>query len=212
MDSAKIQEAFKFLSNHELVGWDKGFVESVTEWFERHNGLSEKQYSLLAKIVEKFSPENLQAKEEWAVEYRSTHAPSAKIIAKYYEGTGYFTALARDILFEETFIPSRKQWKAISENKYAQKVLTTFYQDPVYTAGDMVAFRQTDEIKRFLRKHEVPFNGAVVLEYLEEVVSHAKGAKRLKVLPVGSTEPVLTEERHLKKFRKKKKSKKKAKK
>jgi hypothetical protein len=212
MDNAKIQEAFKFLSNQELVGWDKGFVESVTEWFERHNGLSEKQYSLLAKIVEKFSPENLQAKEEWALEYRSKHAENAKVIAKYYEGTGYFTALARDILFEDTFVPSRKQWKAVSENKYAQKVLSTYHQDPAYVAGDMVAFRQTDEIKRFMRKHGVPFNGAVVLEYLDEVVSHAKGAKRLKVLPVGSTEPVLTEERHLKKFRKKKKSKKKAKK
>ena len=212
MDNAKIQEAFKFLSNQELVGWDKGFVESVTEWFERHNGLSEKQYSLLAKIVEKFSPENLRAKEEWALEYRSNHIKNAKIIAKYYEGTGYFTALARDILFEDTFVPSRKQWKAVSENKYAKKVLATYHQDPVYAAGDMVAFRQTDEIKRFMRKHGVPFNGAVVLEYLDEVVSHAKGAKRLKVLPVGSTEPVLTEERHLKKFRKKKKSKKKAKK
>ena len=117
MDNAKIQEAFKFLSNQELVGWDKGFVESVTEWFERHNGLSEKQYSLLAKIVEKFSPENLRAKEEWALEYRSNHIKNAKIIAKYYEGTGYFTALARDILFEDTFVPSRKQWKAVSENK-----------------------------------------------------------------------------------------------
>ena len=30
MDNAKIKEAFKFLSNQELVGWDKNFVESVT--------------------------------------------------------------------------------------------------------------------------------------------------------------------------------------
>ena len=205
MDNEKIQEAFKFLSSQELVGWDKGFVEDVSVWFEKHAGLSEKQYVILARIVEKFSPENLQAKEEWATEYRSTHTQNAKIIAKYYEGTGYFTALARDVLFEETFVPTRKQWKAISENKYAQKVLATYHQDPVYTAGDMVAFRCTDEIKRFMRKHGVPFNGAVVLEYLDEVVSHAKGAKRLKVLPVGSMEPVLTEERHLKKFRKQKK-------
>ena len=204
MDNAKIQEAFKFLSNQELVGWDKGFIESVTEWFERHDGLSEKQYALLARIVEKFSPENLQAKEEWSVDYLANHVKKAKIIAKYYEGTGYFTALSRDILHAEGFVPSRKQWKAISDNKYAQKVLATYYQEPAYTVGDMVAFRQTDEIKRFMRRNDIPFNGAVVLEYLDEVVSHAKGAKRLTVLPVGSNEPVHTEERHLKKFRKKK--------
>tara|TARA_R100000664_G_scaffold33498_1_gene50774 strand:+ start:5180 stop:5806 length:627 start_codon:yes stop_codon:yes gene_type:complete len=204
MDNAKIKEAFKFLSNQELVGWDKNFVESVTEWFERHDKLSEKQYAILARIIEKFSPENLQAKEEWAIKYRDSHLKDAKIIAKYYEGTGYFTALARDILYEETFVPSRKQWKAIAENKYAQKVLTTYYQDPAYAIGDMVSFRQTDEIKRFMRRNDIPFNGAVVLEYLDEVVSHAKGAKRLTVLPVGSNEPVHTEERHLKKFRKKK--------
>ena len=64
MDNAKIKEAFEFLSKQELVGWDKNFVESVTDWFERHDTLSEKQYAILARIVEKFSPENLQAKEE----------------------------------------------------------------------------------------------------------------------------------------------------
>lgn len=204
MNTEKIKEAFDFLATQELVGWDKDFVQSVFEWFEKHDRLSEKQYAILARIKEKFSPENIQAKEEWAKEYREKHIDTAKVVAKYYQGTGYFTTLSRDILYEATFVPSRKQWKAIAENKYAQKVLATYHQEPVYQVGDMVAFRQTDEIKRFMRRHDIPFNGAVVLEYLDEVISHAKGAKRLKVLPVGSTEPVLTEERHLKKFRKKK--------
>jgi hypothetical protein len=204
MNTAKIKEAFDFLATQEVVGWDKTFVDSVHEWFEKHDKLSEKQYAILVRIKEKFSPENLQAKEEWTKEYRTKHTKDAKIIAKYYRGTGYFTALANDILTVKEFVPTRKQWRAIGENKYAQKVLATYHQEPTYTAGDMVAFRQTDEIKRFMRRHDVPFNGAVVLEYLDEVVSHAKGAKRLKVLPVGFTQPVLTEERHLKKFRKKK--------
>ena len=63
MDNAKIKEAFKFLSEKELVGWDKNFVESVAEWFDRHDKLSEKQFAILSRIIEKFSPENLQAKE-----------------------------------------------------------------------------------------------------------------------------------------------------
>tara|TARA_R110000824_G_C14753599_1_gene628948 strand:- start:338 stop:478 length:141 start_codon:yes stop_codon:yes gene_type:complete len=45
----------------------------------------------------------------------------------------------------------------------------------------------------------------MVVQYLEEVESPAKGAKVLMVLPVGAVKPVKTEERYLKKFRKQKK-------
>lgn len=205
MNATKIQETFDFLSTKKLVGWDLGFVESVTDWFERHNMLSERQWGLLCKIKDKFSPEAVEQREEWAKEYREKHLASAKVVASYYVPTGYFTALARDILYEPEFVPSKRQWERLGENKYAQKVLETFYKQPDYVVGDLVCFRETAEFRSLKRRHKLPSNAAVVVEYLQEVTSPAKGAKVLMVLPVGAIRAIKTEERYLKKFRKQKK-------
>ena len=99
MNATKIQEMFDFLSTKQLIGWDKNFVESVTDWFERHEMLSERQWALLCKIKDKFSPEAVKQREEWTKEYQEKHVTDAKVVASYYLPTGYFTALARDILF-----------------------------------------------------------------------------------------------------------------
>jgi hypothetical protein len=45
---------------------------------------------------------------------------------------------------------------------------------------------------------------ALILRVLPEVQTHAKGGKRYEVLPVGSSIPVICEERDLKKARKRK--------
>ena len=205
MNATKIQETFDFLSTKTLVGWDLGFIESVTDFFERHNMLSERQWTLLCKIKDKFSPEAVKQREEWAKEYRDKHFADAKVVAAYYAPTGYFTALARDILHEPEFVPSRRQWEKLAENKYAQKVLETFYKQPDYGVGDLVCFRETAEFRTLMRRHKLTSNAAMVVQYLEEVESPAKGAKVLMVLPVGAVKPVKTEERYLKKFRKQKK-------
>ena len=205
MNAAKIQETFDFLSTKNLVGWDLGFVESVTDWFERHNMLSERQWALLCKIKDKFNPEAVKQREEWAKEYQEKHVTDAKVVASYYLPTGYFTALARDILFEPEFVPSKRQWERLAENKYAQKVLENFHKEAEYEVGDLVCFRETSDFRILKRRQSLTSNAAVVVEYLNEITSHAKGAKVLMVLPVGATKPVKTEERYLKKFRKQKK-------
>ena len=205
MNATKIQEMFDFLSTKQLIGWDKNFVESVTDWFERHEMLSERQWALLCKIKDKFSPEAVKQREEWAKEYHEKHVTDAKVVASYYLPTGYFTALARDILFEPEFVPSKRQWERLAENKYAQKVLENFHKEAEYEVGDLVCFRETSDFRILKRRQSLTSNAAVVVEYLNEITSHAKGAKVLMVLPVGATKPVKTEERYLKKFRKQKK-------
>lgn len=206
MNATKIQEMFDFLSTKQLIGWDKNFVESVTDWFERHEMLSERQWALLCKIKDKFSPEAVKQREEWTKEYQEKHVTDAKVVASYYLPTGYFTALARDILFEPEFVPSKRQWERLAENKYAQKVLENFRKEPEYEVGDLVCFRETSDFRILKRRQSLASNAAVVVEYLNEITSHAKGAKSLMVLPVGATKPVKTEERYLKKFRKQKKN------
>ena len=206
MNATKIQETIDYLTAKELIGWDKNFVESVTDWFERHNMLSEKQWALLCKIKDKFSPEALKQKEEWAKEYREKYLADAKVVASYYLPTGYFASLARDILYEAEFVPSKRQWEKFGENKYAKKVLETFHKEPAFELGSLVCFRQTAAFRSMKRRNKLTSDAAVVVEYLDEITSHANGAKTLMVLPVGAAKPIKTEERDLKKFRKQKKN------
>ena len=202
MDNQKIKKLIFMLAEKKLAGWDGGFVESVQEYFEKYDKLSEKQINTLLKIKEKFSPENEAAREVWALEYKEKHIDSAKILVAYYGTTGYFPSLCRDILHDINFVPSKKQWKAISENKYAKKVLATHRQPPAYNVGDLVCIRGTIVMKRMMKRKGLVSNAAIILNYLPEIFSHAKGAKRLQVLPVGSTDPLILEERELKTFRK----------
>lgn len=202
LDNQKIKKLIFTLSEKKLAGWDGGFVESVQDYFEKYNKLSEKQISILLKIKEKFSPENEIARELWTVEYKEKHIKNAKVLADYYTDTGYFVNLSRDILHDVNFVPSKKQWKTISENKYAKKVLVTYNQVPMFEIGGLVCLRSTRVMKRMMKRKNLVSNAAIVLEYLPEIFSHAKGAKRLRLLPIGSTDPIILEERQLKSFRK----------
>ena len=69
-----------------------------------------------------------------------------------------------------------------------------------YPVGSFVDVRNTCGDYRV--KHALSGQPAIVLSTNETVVSAAKGAKRYKVLPIGSSKPIYAEERWLKKVKK----------
>ena len=87
------------------------------------------------------------------------------------------------------------------ENKYAQKVLAIAKAEAEYAVGSDVEFRSPALSYRTKHLASVP---CLVIETLKEVYGHAKGSKRYKVLPYGEIEPILVEERQIKKCRYKK--------
>mgnify|MGYP003657014522 FL=1 len=102
-------------------GWDRGFLESILEQVGRNRKLSTKQTTLLEQVLERNSPEAQKDHEAWEQVYASSHSTEAKLLANYYQTTGYFSSLTRDILSGKA--PERAAYLKMRNNKYAKKFL-----------------------------------------------------------------------------------------
>ena len=125
----------------------------------------------------------------------------ARIAANYYIHDGvYYRNLAESILSEPDYVPTEKQYRKIVENKYMAKVFDAINDEPKYPVGSVVDVRSTCGDYRV--RDILTGKPAVVLSVDEIVVSAAKGAKRYKLLPMGSASTIIVEERWIKKAKK----------
>ncbi len=197
-------------------GWDRGFLESIIDQIAKGRSLSVKQKQTLGKVLARNDQEAQVAHDSWESDYLDTYQQDAMVLAFYHSRQPYYRAMASDILRGQ--IPQRYKFLKMYNNKYSKKVLSAHQADPKFHTSQHVRPRSTmslykdvemsienasyelrsGAVSRF-KKH-----GGFVLEVCPEVYSHAKGAKRYKILPIGATIPLIIEERHLKQSRKSK--------
>ena len=200
------------LSRPVCTGWDRGFLESILGQLEKGRTLSEKQVTTATKVILRNGEEAQSLHDEWESVYIKEHKTDALVLAQYYNTTGYFSELTRDIL--KGLVPDMRAYTKMRNNKYAQRVLDTHHAEPKYPAGTLVAARancyaknigisapttwssQDQAVKAFRAK------GGLIIRVLDVIRSAAKGAKMYKILPIGSTIPVIIEERFIKLKRK----------
>ena len=182
--------------------WAGGFVESLTEQVASGRNLSPRQIEILEKIESEHSDEAVNAAAAWNNNFSEDMRERLPVVARYYRREGYFSNLVDRVLTLDgqstTFIPSEKQYRKITENKYAQKVLKAHFDAPKYPAGSMVQLRPYASYTALQKVGDRP---CVVISTTEPIVSAAKGAKMYRVLPFGSTDLIFVEERHIKKAR-----------
>ena len=192
--------------------WNFGYLESVKSQLEKGYSLSDRQEEIFEKIKKQYSPEAMEEEAQWKVIYGEEQKKIAIICAKYYSTTPYYQDLVLSILNDEDFIPTRKQYRKITENKYAKKILEETFADPKYAVGSMAMLRMG--APRWLARYfdfdaeETKNYYVIVIDNSEGPKTPCKGAKIYNVLPVGGKECFSIEERYLKKARIKKESKK----
>jgi hypothetical protein len=159
----------------------------------------------LEKMEKKYSPEERKLRKNWDSQWNEENERIALICAQYYLAAGYFTDLAQKVIDSGgTYKMSPRQYKAMCENKYAQKVLTEAAEPHKYPVGSMVSSRASSNAGMAVRMAPA----LAILEHIHgNITSAAKGAKKYKVLPVGSVKTYIVEEREIKKLRKVKKTK-----
>ena len=192
--------------------WDHGFLESVKLQLDKAYTLSDRQKEMIDKISKEYSPEELAAEAAWKENYGPTQREVITICARYYEGTVYYQDLVYEVLNNKEFIPSRKQFNKMTENKYAKRIVSAFSAKPKYDLGTMIMLRMSAP-----RQYSGYFNlglapdcarYAIVIENNGFPENACKGAKVYNVLPVGGKEAFSIEERYLKKARIKRENKK----
>ena len=176
----------------------RDFLESLKAYYDKNKTLSERQVLAFKRIETSFSPAQKDIFEKWTLEYKEEYIQDAKIVAKYYVRTGYYTKIANSILDDDSYIPNRKDFLKLINNPYAQKVLIATRSAPLFADNDLIQLRSTvgkswaeRELSKFkLRK-------CFVLKNDLPVVNAVKGGKRYEILPMGSPNPLEIDERYL---------------
>jgi hypothetical protein len=193
---------------YDQSSWDVGFLESIRSQVACGNDMSDRQKEIYSKIKGNFSPAAIAEEQDWKSEYFEKHHETANILAQYYARTQYYRNFVNqnndlnkaidNIEERENYIPSKRFFNKLINNKFAKKVLAAHYSEPKYSAGSMVSARSGAAwmVHKALKK------GGIVIDSKQPVISAANGAKRYQVLPIGSTNMIITEERYLKKFKK----------
>jgi len=194
-----------------LNDWEKGFVESVSAQFERKGTLSPKQVEWLKKFDDKYSDEGIASLEDWKQKFRNCPKMQStfSVCAGYYKRTGYYGNIVVKWEMDPQYVPSELEYKKLTSNKYAQKVLAAFYAEPRYDVGSYVACRaaRRNVVKggkgiRLRSWEQDPVqNLFVVLTNNGTPTSAAKGSKKYKIMHMGENIVIDVEERDIKKYR-----------
>ena len=134
-------ERFEVLLAKELGEKDRSFAESLANQHQANGNLSPKQVECFERMEQRYSDEAVTARNEWTAIYAAEHRETALIVAKYYRTTQYFGDLASNILLDENFVPTQRQFEAITKNKYAKKAIATAIEPPAFPAGSLCLIR-----------------------------------------------------------------------
>tara|TARA_R110000824_G_scaffold343148_3_gene529731 strand:- start:304 stop:948 length:645 start_codon:yes stop_codon:yes gene_type:complete len=170
------------------------FVSSLAAGFKKYGGVTQKQYEAFCDIEDSYLHTESKT-SEWAKQYNDKHREIAHICALYYcENPPYYGDLSYRLLYDEDFIPTERQYKTFTENKYSLKVLESHYAKAKYKVNDYVSLRKNNPTR--IRENTNLF--AVVQIAPEPVTTAARGTKKYKILPLDNKETYIVEERWLK--------------
>ena len=182
--------------------WDFGFMESLEEQLTKCGSLSPRQEEVLQQVEGRWSDEALSSRANWEQDWDTDLEAKFWIALQYYRKTGYYGNIVYKYLTTENVrcagTPSEKEYNKLVLNKYAAGVIRNIQSESKFPVGGTAVFRTGS------RTHKG--TACVILKHgnCEHVTSHAKGAKPIQVLPIGAPAPIWTEERWLKKAKKKK--------
>ena len=202
-----VKERLEILIAREGLGdWDTNFIHSLQEQLEKRGRLSERQLEVLTKIEDRYTADAIMSRIKWEEGYDEEKRNITRVCAIYYATTGYFRDLVNKALYEESFIPTEKQWNSMCCNKYAMKVREAYSGEAKFPVGTMIAVRKTTPgagpvLARYSQK--VGTDLAIILSDSEPVVSASRGNRRYRIHFVGDSTPQFAEERDIKKLPKK---------
>jgi len=182
--------------------WDYGFLESLQEQMTTRGTLSLRQEEILQQVEGRWSDEALKHRASWVDDWDKDKEAKFWIALQYYHKTGYYSNIVYKYLTTAgdrcAGAPSEKEYNKLVLNKYAAGVIRNLQAEPKFPVGGTAVFRTGARTNRG--------KPCIILKHgnTEHVTSHAKGAKPIQVLPIGSAEPYWTEERWLKKAKKRK--------
>ena len=183
-----------------LTDWERNFMGSLLDSAKKYGRLTAKQHEVFQRIEKKTDPAHVAAVNAWRENWTTDMREKLVFAANYYKANPpYFGDVAERILNDSSYVASEKLYRKMVENKYVQRAMVNAVAPPLYDVGSMVTVRSSASVRGSSSHYRG--KNAIVLEAQESVTSATKGSRKYKVLPVGSTHTLETEERYLKKKR-----------
>ena len=145
---------FESLMAKKLTDKDREFGGSLLSQFEKNGTLTGKQIECIENMEQRYSPEAILLRETWATSYKAEHRATALIAANYYITTNYFRDLALKIGTDENFVPTERQFLAMTENKYAKKAIMVATNPPPFPVGTLAKIRANINLVSSRRLHD----------------------------------------------------------
>lgn len=215
MESQRKVVKLQWMKN--VIERDIDFILSLSRSYATYSGLSPRQSECFERVEAKYQEDKLIEERQWYENFSSEQRERMKIVSQYYLRQGqYFYNLSEKALKDESFIPSEKQYKSFVENKYASKVLEEHFKKPSFEENSLVTIRsiKSNSNAQYLSYPNLEVRPSLFYHYANKVClvlktnaapiyNSCRGASQYLILPVGQTNPIIVEERFLKKYRKK---------
>jgi hypothetical protein len=167
--------------------------------------LSQAQLKTLVKVEGEHSDEAMGERLTWLEDYRDNKNNSRDtfmVAVEYYRKTGYFQSIIARFDDSPDFVPTIAQFNKMTKNKFALKAIKAHFDDPAYAVGSLVRLRTSAPHYRGVSSKAIC---VVIASDAAPVTSAARGAKVYKLLPMGSAQTFMAEERYIMKARVRKK-------
>ncbi len=136
------------LTNSGMSQKHKEFVTSLVSAWKRYKGLTKRQYDYFETVEKQYDPATVslanKQREEWVASWDEWKRVRFNICCRYYALTSYFRDLAAKGLSDPSFIPTEKQFRAMCENKYAERLIKNMTEN-AYDVGQVVQLRRRNE-------------------------------------------------------------------
>ena len=177
--------------------WAMDFIPSLRGQLLAGRDLSARQLEILAKIEARHSDKAQAVRDSWASSFTSEMRAKLVIAARYYlANPPYFGDLAQKAIDDDSFVPTKRAYEKMVENKYATKVIESTLSKAKFNPGSHVALRANANVGWAIPRTST---GVVLKADAKPVTSPARGSKVYSVLFFGQTTPSFVEERWLKK-------------
>ena len=177
--------------------WAMDFIPSLRGQLLAGRNLSARQLEILAKIEARHSDKAQAVRDSWASSFTSEMRAKLVIAARYYlANPPYFGDLAQKAIDDDSFVPTKRAYEKMVENKYATKVIESTLSKAKFNPGSHVALRANANVGWAIPRTST---GVVLKADAKPVTSPARGSKVYSVLFFGQTTPNFVEERWLKK-------------
>ena len=161
------------------------FLRSLQNFHEEFKGLTSNQFKSLKDVEKNLLEKKSIEHEDWKKEYDEEKRKNIIICAEYYKANPpYYASLVDKILNDNNFVPTKKQYFSMCDNKYTKKVLRETFSKSLFNAGALAQGRKSapPEIKdKYV---------AIIAINERPVTSAAAGAKTYLVLPLGESRPI----------------------